>query len=254
METTYFVRKDSIVRAIWGRRDTILFIFAGAAAEFALNNAVDWLYFTGRLPADPLKRLFSTVTYSKRIVFSEDSKALATIDQIYTIHKGVEDARKASIPQWAYLDVLYMLIYYSIVSFELLERKLTPEEKDEVYDVFLRLGRRMQLEGLPNTYTEWLESREAHLNQNLECSKFTIDLFKQYRKHLGALRYWLLVESQKLILPRQALSLLEFSKFSLFTPFVPLYKLSRKAKLDWFIMSMILPTEYRQQVKELSDP
>ncbi|MEJ7663471.1 MAG: hypothetical protein WKG07_29945 [Hymenobacter sp.] len=39
----------------------VLFIFAGAAAEFALNKAVDWLYFTGRLPADPLGRLFSTV-------------------------------------------------------------------------------------------------------------------------------------------------------------------------------------------------
>jgi uncharacterized protein (DUF2236 family) len=252
MSTTYFVRKGSIVRAIWGRRDTILFIFAGAAAEFALNKAVDWLYFTGRLPADPLKRLFSTVTYSKRIVFSEDSKALETIDQIYTIHKGVEEARKESIPSWAYLDVLYMLIYYSIVSFELLERKLTNDEKDEIYDVFLRLGRRMKLEGLPTTYTEWLASRQEHLNQNLTCSEFTIDLFKQYRKHLGALRYWLLVESQKLILPRRALSLLKFSTVSFFVPFVPLYKFSRKMKLDWFIMSLILPTEYRQQVRELS--
>jgi hypothetical protein len=252
MEVTYFVRKDSIVRTIWGRRDIILFIFAGAAAEFALNKAVDWLYFTGRLPADPLKRLFSTVTYSKRIVFSEDAKALETIDQIFTIHKGVEQARGASIPSWAYLDVLYMLIYYSIVSFELLERRLTPVEKDEVYDVFLRLGRRMKLEGLPSTYSAWLESREAHLNENLECGKFTVDLFKQYKKHLGGGRYWLLVESQKLILPRQALTLLGFSKFSLFVPFVPLYKLSRLVNLDWFIMSLILPGEYRQQVKDLS--
>ena len=49
-----FVAKNSIVRQIWGKSDTVLFIFAGAAAEFALNKAVDWLYFTGRLPADPL--------------------------------------------------------------------------------------------------------------------------------------------------------------------------------------------------------
>jgi hypothetical protein len=65
-----FVRKHSIVRKIWGNADTILFIFAGASAEFALNKAVDWLYFTGRLPSDPLGRLFSTVAYARMIVFS----------------------------------------------------------------------------------------------------------------------------------------------------------------------------------------
>lgn len=45
-----FVDKHSIVRKIWGNTDVILFIFAGAAAEFSLNKAVDWLYFTGKLP------------------------------------------------------------------------------------------------------------------------------------------------------------------------------------------------------------
>ena len=54
----YFVDKRSIVRKIWGKGDTVLFVLAGTSAEFALNKAVDWLYFTGRLPADPLGRLF----------------------------------------------------------------------------------------------------------------------------------------------------------------------------------------------------
>src|SRR5215213_9830223 len=116
----FFVRKDSIVRQIWGKGDTILFIFAGASAEFALNKAVDWLFFTGRLPADPLGRLFSTVTYARNIVFSEEQKALEVIDRMAMIHQGVETSRGASIPEWAYRDVLYMLIDYSIRSFELL--------------------------------------------------------------------------------------------------------------------------------------
>ncbi|UJH92135.1 hypothetical protein LZ575_06025 [Antarcticibacterium sp. 1MA-6-2] len=47
MKMEYFVDKDSIVREIWGKGDTILFIFAGASSEFALNKTVDWLYFTG---------------------------------------------------------------------------------------------------------------------------------------------------------------------------------------------------------------
>ncbi|RYD89131.1 MAG: DUF2236 domain-containing protein, partial [Sphingobacteriales bacterium] len=36
----YFVEEGSIVREIWGKADNILFIFAGSAAEFALNKAV----------------------------------------------------------------------------------------------------------------------------------------------------------------------------------------------------------------------
>ena len=67
----HFVKTDSIVREIWGKSDTVLFIFAGASAEFALNKAVDWLYFTGRLPADPLGRLFSTVAYARMIIFAD---------------------------------------------------------------------------------------------------------------------------------------------------------------------------------------
>jgi hypothetical protein len=68
----YFVEQNSIVRKIWGNSDTVLFIFGGAAAEFALNKAVDWLYFTGRLPTDPLGRLFSTVSYARKIIFAEN--------------------------------------------------------------------------------------------------------------------------------------------------------------------------------------
>ena len=122
METQieYFVDKGSVVREIWGKSDTILFIFSGAAAEFALNKAVDWLYYTGKLPADPLGRLFSTVTYARQIVFSELDDAYSAIDKITAIHSGVEKSRNAKIPDWAYRDVLFMLIHYSIASFEFL--------------------------------------------------------------------------------------------------------------------------------------
>src|SRR5881398_849858 len=131
----FFVAERSILRQIWGKSDTVLFIFAGAAAEFALNKAVDWLYFTGRLPADPLGRLFSTVTYARRIVFAQTDAAHIAIDQITAIHKQVEKSRGEQIPDWAYRDVLFMLIDYSIRSFELLERKLDDEEKREVFSV-----------------------------------------------------------------------------------------------------------------------
>src|ERR1700740_1763294 len=94
-----FVKNTSIVREIWGKADTILFIFAGASAEFALNKSVDWLYFTGRLPSDPLGRLFSTVAYARRILFSDYDGALSAIDQITAIHKNVEANRDMQIPE-----------------------------------------------------------------------------------------------------------------------------------------------------------
>src|SRR5476651_74144 len=185
----YFVNKDSIVHQIWGRADTVLFIFAGSAAEFALNKAVDWPYFTGRLPADPLGRLFSTVAYAKQIIFSEESAALAAISKINSIHKNVEISRNAQIPDWAYRDVLFLLIDYSIRSFELLERKLTETEKSEVFNVFYCVGARMQLAGLPVSFGEWQVMREEHLLHNLVSSEFTTDLYKQYKKHLGLARF-----------------------------------------------------------------
>src|SRR5690349_17743634 len=169
----FFVAQNSVVRKIWGTGDTILFIFAGASAEFALNKAVDWLYFTGRLPADPLGRLFSTVSYARQIVFSDYHQALYAIDKITAIHKTVEKNRNAEIPDWAFRDVLFMLIDYSIRAFEVLERHLTIEEKMEVFDVFNRVGMRMGITGLPTNYYEWINARQEHLKQDLIKSKFT---------------------------------------------------------------------------------
>jgi hypothetical protein len=247
----FFVPRHSIVRTIWGKGDTILFIFAGAAAEFALNKAVDWLYYTGKLPADPLGRLFSTVSYARRIVFEEQDAALQTIDTISNIHNSLELKRGQQIPDWAYRDVLFMLIHYSIASYELLERKLTDNEKQEVFDVFLRVGQRMNIPKLPATYNEWLQKRWKHLEYNLDNTPYTVDLFKQYRKHLGPVRYFLLREAQKLVAPRQVKKLLKYSRFSVIKPVIPMYKISRKVKLDWFFKSLILPSDYKQQIREL---
>ena len=246
-----FVQKDSIVRKIWGKSDTILFIFAGAAAEFALNKAVDWLYFTGRLPKDPLGRLFSTVTYARLIVFSENDQALKAIDAMRQIHSKVEENRAQKIPDWAYRDVLFMLIHYSIASFELLERKLNTQEKQEVFDVFNRVGARMGLKDLPTDYEQWMTARNEHLRNDMHKSEYTIDLFKQYRKHLGSIRYFLLIQGQKLVVPIQVRQLMGFNKFSFLTPVIPLYKLSRLIKLDSTIKSIILPQEYALQIKKL---
>jgi uncharacterized protein (DUF2236 family) len=247
----YFVEEHSIVRRIWGNGDTILFIFAGASAEFALNKAVDWLYFTGRLPADPLGRLFSTVAYARAIVFSEEEAAHKAIDTIAAIHAAVEANRGAKIPDWAYRDVLFMLIDYSIRSYEVLERKLSYREKEEVFDVFYRVGCRMGLKDLPKTFAEWQHMREGHLRENMQYSYYTDDLYRQYRKHLGLMRYRLLLETQRLIVPPKVRQLLGPKQNLLLKPLLSLYKILRYVRLDRVMKELILPQNYKQQIKSL---
>ena len=246
-----FAHKNSIVRKIWSSSDTILFIFGGAAAEFSLNKAVDWLYFTGKLPADPIGRLFSTVVYAQQIIFSDEKTALAAIDKITAIHQSVEQSRGMKIPDWAYRDVLFMLIHYSISAFELLERKLTDVEKEEIFDVFNSVGERMGLKDLPRNHIDWLDVREQHLKENLLKSALTDDLYQQYRKHLGLFRYLILREGQKLVVPFRARNLLSMSRFSVLKPFLLLYKFTQKINCDKFLKQALLPPEYAKRIMAL---
>lgn len=248
MTTEYFVHQHSVVRQIWGKSDTILFIFAGAAAEFALNKSVDWLYFTGRLPGDPIGRLFSTVSYARSIVFAERQVALRTIDKMASIHAQIERDRHQTIPEWAYRDVLFLLVHYSISAFETLERKLTDAEKQEVLVVFLRIGNRMGIGGLPNVFEEWKILREQHLNENLSRSAYSDHLFLQYRKHLGSIRYRILLEVQTQIVPRQVRAWLKLRRFSLLHPFLVVYKVSRRFRLDRVLKSLLLPSRYKKEI------
>lgn len=247
----YFVPENSVVRTIWGKADTVLFIFAGAAAEFALNKAVDWLYFTGRLPADPLARLFSTVEYARKIVFAERAAAERAIDTIAAIHGAVEAKRGMSIPDWAYRDVSFLLIDYSIRAFEVLERPLTLAEKEEIYDVFARVARRMGIPDLPADYTAWLPVREAHLAADLEFSRLTADLYQQYRKHLGPLRYWLLRQAQRLVVPATVRELLHLGSGSVLRPVLPLYRRTQRLALGRWAKAALLPPAYRGQILAL---
>jgi hypothetical protein len=144
-----------------------------------------------------------------------------------------------------------MLIDYSIRSFELLERRLTPDEREEVFDVFNRVGLGMGLQGLPESFPQWQAMRKEHLLQNLEKSTFTTDLFLQYKKHLGAMRYHVLLEAQLLVVPRHVKKLLGLRKVSALLPAVPFYKFSRKIHLDWVLKELLLPGEYKTQIKAL---
>jgi len=109
----------------------------------------------------------------------------------------------------------------------------------------------MGLKELPVTYADWLPVRQVHLENDLQKSEYTSDLFKQYKKHLGSMRFKVLIEGQKLVVPEKVKKLLHFSDFSLLTPIVPLYKVSRLMKMDWLLKNILLPSDYKDQIAEL---
>ncbi|HET7897996.1 MAG TPA: DUF2236 domain-containing protein, partial [Flavisolibacter sp.] len=93
--------------------------------------------------------------------------------------------------------------------------------------------------------------REAHMQNDLAHSQYTDDLFLQYKKHLGAFRYNVMKEGQLLVVPKRVAELLNFRRFSLLQPVVPLYKFSRLLKLDWLIKALLLPSAYKKQIQAL---
>ena len=247
-----FVRKDSIVRRIWGDPDLILLVFAGSAAEFALNRAVDWLFFTGKIPQDPIGRFFSTVAYAQKIVFADESRAEEIIGRINAIHAGVEQSRAQKIPDWAYRDVLYMLIDYSKRAFELLHRPLTNDERAELYATFRRVGEIMNIPKLPDEYAEWQKDRRLHLVRDLEYTTCTKDLYDQYRLHLGEWRYRLLLDVQALIAPRRVRRLLNLSAVNPLSYLIWSYGYIEALGLQTLVRSALLPPEHRQAVERLN--
>ncbi len=245
-----FIDHRSIVRKIWGNSDLILLIFAGSAAEFALNRAVDWLFFTGRIPSDPIGRLFSTVRYSQDILFADEDSARRTLDLINAKHHSVERSREQTIPDWAYRDVLYMLVDYSERAYRLLYRPLSSAEQEELYTVFRRIGDGLHIQELPRTYGEWRGDRELHIDRDLVYSRHTSMLYTQYRRHLGLGRYYLLLELQSLLVPDKVRRLLHLSPHQLFAHLVGIYGIVEKCNLQSAVHTLLIPPRYWAEMRK----
>lgn len=249
-----FVQADSVVRRIWGDGDMVLVIFAGSAAEFALNRAVDWLFFTGKLPADPIGRLFSTAGYAQHIVFADVATATRTLDRIRAAHEAVETQRGQRIPDWAHRDVLYMLIDYSERAHETLAGRLNAGEQQELYSVFHRVGIGLGVPGLPRTYEEWRVDRELHLRRDLGNSDGTKALYAQYRNHLGPWRYRLLLRIQAMLTPAHVRGLLGLSNAESLRTLTRLYPVLVRAGLRPVIQQLLMPAQYLSAIRRLDHP
>ena len=192
-----------VTRRIWGSPDAILLFFAGGAAEFAAIKAVEWLFFTGRLPSAPVERFFETVRFAQSVFFGDLAGATKAVERINSIHRGVEDARGEQIPQWAYRDMLFILIDYGERAHEVVFEPMSEEERICHLEAALALGRAMDLSGLPTTYAEYEAQRHRQLLEDYERSPLTDELYARYRAALGPGRFWLLRLVQASVLPAE---------------------------------------------------
>jgi uncharacterized protein (DUF2236 family) len=232
----------------------VLLVFAGSAAEFALNRAVDWLFFTGKLPHDPIGRLFSTARYAQQIVFADVATAAATLERMRAVHEAVERQRGQQIPDWAHRDVLYMLIDYSERAHEMFARPLSAAEQHELYDVFSRVGTGLRIPGLPPTYAAWKADRELHLHRDLLYSDGTKELYAQYRNHLGGWRYQILLRIQSTLTPGHVRGLLRLKRAAWLRPFLRFYPVLVRAGLRAILQQLLMPASYLAAVRALDHP
>ena len=246
-----FVARGSVVRRIWGDAELVLLVFAGSAAEFALTRAVDWLFFTGKIPNDPVGRLFSTVRYAQSIVFADAETAARTIAKINAAHGAVERARAANIPAWAFRDVLYMLVDYSERAHRMLYGGLSVQEREELYAVFKRVGEGLNVRALPEDYGRWREDRGAHMERDLAHGRHTALLYDSYRRHLGEWRYQLLLQVQALLVPERVRRLLRLRRRAVFSAAVDVYASLPLPGLRPLLRRLLLQPRYWDEVAEL---
>ena len=239
------------MRTIWGSPDLVFLIFAGAAAEFALNRAVDWLFFTGVIPRDPIGRLFSTVRYAQQIVFADEEMAQQTLKRINAKHNSVERQRGQTIPDWAYRDVLYMLIDYSERAYRLLNQPLSASQQNDLYSVFRRIGEAMSIPELPESYDDWRVDRRRHLLRDLQHSRHTSLLYRQYRKHLGPFRYFLLLEVQAVLVPDEVRRLLLLDGSNIVAGLARTYGKIDSEGLQSIVHQVLIPQKYSSELLSL---
>ena len=187
---------SEITRTIWGEADNILLIYAGAAAEFALNPENHWLFYTGKLPSDPLHRFASTLRYQRKLFFMPQEGVRALAGRIKDLHRDVEEKRsreqgEITISDEAYLQVFSMLIEYGILGYEYLHRrKMSHEEKETYFDDIRSIALMMGIQDFPEDYTHYLSRRTQMVISELHCNGFTPKLMHAYRKSLPPFCYW----------------------------------------------------------------
>ena len=183
----------------------MLLVFVGASGEFPLNPSVDWLFYTGRLPADPLARFLSTIDYLRRLIIADEGARKVQATKLKQLHQQLEDNRGQKIPAKSYRDVLCMDTIYSIRSVPLVTGvDLSMEEKDQVVRDLSSVGKQMGISDLPWTFDQLCDQRRERLPLWV-ANEYTDQLLESYRRALGPLTYELLISAYPMMLEPELL-------------------------------------------------
>jgi uncharacterized protein (DUF2236 family) len=196
--------------------------------------------------------------FSKRcaqaIAFGSTEEVRAAIDGVNRAHAYVERSRGASIPAWAYRDVLFMLIAYGECAYDTVYGPMTTEERVGAFGWSVALGRELHIPDLPRTYADYQAQRQAHLQHNTAHTAWTDLLYASYRQHLGAWRYRALLDLQASIVPPRVAALLNLQRKRRVDVLLRNYqRLPRRRLLDTFAPVM-MPRPYAAQLRGLERP
>jgi uncharacterized protein (DUF2236 family) len=245
---------DTVVRRVWGSPDAIMLIFAGAAAEFALSKAVDWLFWTNALPEAPIERFFETVRFAQALVFGDEALIAAAVDGVNRAHRGVERSRGAPIPAWAYRHVLHLLIDYGERAHTVIYGPMTSAERQCYFEESLAIGRALHIPGLPSTYAEYQAQRRAHLQDDIAFSAHTAQLYASYRAHLGGWRTRALLALQASLVPAEVARLLGLRRRRYVDLLLGAYRHLPRRQLLRLLAPVILPRRYAGALAALGHP
>ncbi len=205
-------------RRVWSDPTCMLLVFVGASGEFPLNPSVDWLFYTGRLPADPIARFLSTIDYLRRLIIADKETRNLEATKLKQLHQQLETNRGQQIPATSYRDVLCMDTMYSIRSVPLVTGvELSPDEKDQVVRDLSSVGQQMGIPDLPWTYDQLCEQRKERIPLWV-TNEFTKRLLDSYRRALGPVTYELLISAYPMMLEPELLDQLGLSKRILSSP------------------------------------
>ncbi|GAC1636591.1 MAG: hypothetical protein NVS4B8_00080 [Herpetosiphon sp.] len=245
----------TIVQRIWSSPEAILLIFAGSAAEFALNRALDWLFYTNELPAAPLQRFFKTVKFAQTIAFSDDATVARVLGLVNHAHRSVEQARGTDIPQWAYRDVLFMLIDYGERAHAFVFQPMTKKEQEAYYMEVIKIGNGLNIDELPATYDDYQRQRVAHLHNDMAVTPLTKQLYQSYELAIGSWRMRGLLSLQACLCPTYVKQLLRLERRYIVCWLLQMYRHlpGGRKKLQW-LYPLLLPPPYNRQLSELGRP
>jgi hypothetical protein len=144
-----------------------------------------------------------------------------------------------------------MLIDYSERAFHLLHRPLSGPEREDLYDVFRRVGEGLAIPELPGTYDDWTDDRRRHLERDLAYSEFTAALYAQYRHHLGPWRYATLLWVQSVLVPDLVRRMLDLEPCRWVYPALTAYRAMVGLGFRLLIHRLVMPRVILPRIRRL---